>query len=243
MEAVEFRKHLSENIIPFWNQLKDEKYGGFWGYMDYKLQINKESEKGVILNNRILWFYSTAYSLLKEPELLEMAKHAYGFLTDYCYDAKHGGVYWSVTFDGKALDDSKHTYNQAFAIYALSAFYEASRNKEALELAYKLHDVIEGKCRDNNGYLEAFNRDFTPTTNEKLSENGVMAERTMNTLLHVMEAYAELYRVDGVGAIRDNLYEIMRLFRDKIYDSEKRRFKVFFDLDYHSLIIQWIIQL
>jgi len=70
-------------------------------------------------------------------------------------DEKYGGVYWSVTFDGKALDDSKHTYNQAFAIYALSAFYEASGNKEALELAYKLYDVIEGKCRDNNGYLEA----------------------------------------------------------------------------------------
>ncbi len=48
---------------------------------------------------------------------------------------------------------------------------------------------------DEYGYLEAFTRDFKPESNEKLSENGVMAEKTMNTLLHVFEAYTELYRV------------------------------------------------
>lgn len=63
----------------------------------------------------------------------------------------------------------KHTYNQAFCIYALSSYYEASGDAEALELAKKLFTLIETTCMDEVGYLEAFTRDFKPESNEKLS--------------------------------------------------------------------------
>lgn len=108
-----------------------------------------------------------------------------------------GGVFWSVTREGAVYDSTKHTYNQAFAIYALSAYYEATGSEEALELAGELFRLIETACRDEGGYLEAFDRNFVPVSNEKLSENGVLAERTMNTLLHVFEAYTGYYRVSG----------------------------------------------
>ena len=236
MQAIEFKEHLTQNLIPFWNRLKDTEYGGFYSYMSKDLEIDKTSEKGVILNNRILWFYSTAYRLLRDPSLLAMADHAFSFLINHCYDSQYGGVYWSVSHDGKPIDETKHTYNQAFAIYALSAYYEVSQNKAALHIAYALYRLIESKCRDTDGYLEAFHLDFTPTSNEKLSENGVMAERTMNTLLHVMEAYTELYRVDSFAMIGNSLREILDLFKDKIYNSQKQICEVFFDKDYHSLI-------
>ncbi|MDA6840355.1 N-acylglucosamine 2-epimerase, partial [Escherichia coli] len=73
--------------------------------------------------------------------------------------------------------------------------FDATGDTEALELAKSLQQIIETHCTDEYGYLEAFTRDFKPESNEKLSENGVMAEKTMNTLLHVFEAYTELYRV------------------------------------------------
>lgn len=236
MEAKVFQKHLENNLIPFWNRMKDEINGGFYGYADAKGNPDTKSVKGVILNSRILWFYASAYQLLRKPELLEMADHAYRFLVDYCFDSQYGGVYWSVNYDGTICDDTKHTYNQAFAIYALSAYYQASKRKEALNLAYVLYRVIEEKCRDSNGYLEAFRRDFTPSSNEKLSENGVIAERTMNTLLHVLEAYSELYHADPFYEVGDSIRSILRLFETKIYDSEKQICDVFFDIDYHSLI-------
>lgn len=236
MEARVFQEHLEKNLIPFWNRMKDEKNGGFYGYADSEGIPDPESVKGVILNSRILWFYSSAYHLLRKPELLKMADHAYRFLTDFCLDSQYGGVYWSVNYDGTVCDDTKHTYNQAFAIYALSAYYQASHKKEALHFAYGLYRVIEEKCRDNNGYLEAFRRDFTPSSNEKLSENGVLAERTMNTLLHVLEAYSELYRADQFYEVGDSIRRILRLFENKIYDSEKQICDVFFDLNYNSLI-------
>ncbi len=165
-----------------------------------------------------------------------MADHAYQFMTDHCFDSQYGGIYWSVNYDGSVCDDTKHTYNQAFAIYALSAYYQASHKEEALQYSYALYRVIEEKCSDDAGYLEAFHRDFTPASNEKLSENGVLAERTMNTLLHVLEAYTGLYQADKSAGVGASIRNILRIFREKIYDPEKQICDVFFDAEYHSLI-------
>ncbi len=252
MKAEEFKRHLVQDIIPFWNKLKDEEFGGFYGSVAGDGTPIKDYMKGVILNNRILWFYSTAYRVLQDPELLSMADHAYKFLAEHCYDKNYGGVYWAIKYNGDVEDDLKHTYNQAFAIYALSAYYDASEKKEALDLAYSIYDIIESKCRDAGGYLEAYNRDFTPTINYELSENGVIAERTMNTLLHVLEAYSELYRVDryyttgysGSEAhcvnrypeVEASLKEILSLFKDKVYNPDKQICEVFFDHEYRTLI-------
>jgi len=236
VKADSFKKHLTESIIPFWNNCVDEEYGGFCGFVGHDMKKNRKSDKGVILHSRILWFYSTAYVLLKDKVLLSKADHAYNFLKEYCMDSENGGMFWSVTYDGQPSDDTKHTYNQAFAIYALSAYYEASNKEEALKIAYELYHLIEEKCRDKDGYLEAFDRTFHPASNEKLSENGVMATRTMNTLLHVMEAYTELYRVDANVKVKETLCEILDIFCSKIYNAEKGICEVFFDKDYNTLI-------
>ncbi len=232
----EIEKHLREKLIPFWEKLADWQYGGFYGYMGYDLKVNQQAEKGVILNSRILWFFSNAFLTLGDPDLLKYADHAFVFLRDFCVDGKYGGVYWSLTYDGKPLDETKHTYNQAFAVYALSSYYAAGKKAEALELAYDLYERIESCCRDKGGYGEAFDREFRPMSNEKLSENGVMAARTMNTLLHVFEAYTELYRVSRRETVADQMREILDVFEKKVYYPEKRRQEVFFDKDWNSLI-------
>ncbi|MDO5407172.1 MAG: AGE family epimerase/isomerase [Eubacteriales bacterium] len=232
----EIEQHLRSRLLPFWEGLRDQRFGGFYGYMDYDLKLDRRAVKGVILNSRILWFFSNAYLALGEPELLEYAKHAWLFLRDVCVDRTYGGVYWSMTFDGDVEDETKHTYNQAFAIYALASYYDASGDEQALRLAYELFDLIESRCRDEIGYGEAYDREFRPASNEKLSENGVMASRTMNTLLHVFEAYTELYRVDHQAEVEEKLREILDTFGDKIYNPQKRRQEVFFDDAWHSLI-------
>lgn len=236
MLADEIRKHLTETLIPFWKSVRDDEYGGYYGWLDYDLRLDKQAIKGCILNSRILWFFSNAYLLLKDVSLLEEAAHGYEFLKTYCLDQKNGGVYWSVTYDGKTEENLKHTYNQAFAIYALSSYYSASGDKEALEIAMNLFDLIEEKCTDEFGYLEAFTVDFQPMDNEKLSENGVMAEKTMNTLLHVFEAYTGLYAVTKDEKIAERLRWILDLFADKVYNPEKKRQEVFFDKKWNSLI-------
>lgn len=236
MLAQECKKELESGIIPFWKSMRDDRCGGYYGMLDYNLNLDKEAEKGCILNSRILWFFSNAYLLLKEESLLNEARHAYTFLKDYCLDRMYGGVYWSLNFDGTPLDTTKHTYNQAFAIYALSAYYEAAQDPQALELAKELFAIIEEKCTDEGGYLEAFTFDFQPESNEKLSENGVIAKRTMNTLLHVLEAYTQLYRVSGDANVRERLIWILETVEQKIYNPKLERQEVFFDENYQSII-------
>ena len=232
---AEIQSELIHHILPFWEGLLDAPQGGYIGRVEYDLTRRPEADKGCILNSRILWFFSEAYLLLGEERLLRHANHAYAML-EKMTDEQHGGVYWALHTDGTVADGTKHTYNQAFAVYALSSYFRASRDPLALERAQALFHVIETKCRDAGGYLEAFTADWQPESNEKLSENGVMATRTMNTLLHVLEGYTGLYQAWPDDAVRQRLYEILDIFENKVYNREKQRQEVFFDHEYRSLI-------
>ena len=247
----EAREHLLGRIIPFWRGLRDDVNGGWYGYMSYGLETDKDAVKGCILNSRITWFFANAYLWCKNglitagecekhgytPEdILAEARHGYEFLKEHCLDRTNGGIYWSLHADGTPEDTTKHTYNQAFCIYALSSYYEATADAEALKTAFELFELIEEKCTDEVGYLEAFTVDFKPESNEKLSENGVMAAKTMNTLLHVFEAYTQLYKVSKDERVGARLGWIMDTFADKIYNPERHRQEVFFDENYHSII-------
>lgn len=236
MKAEEIRQHLINDIIPFWKQLRDDEYGGYYGWMDFAHRIDKKAVKGCILNSRITWFFANAYTLLKDESLLDEARHGFAFLKEHCWDGENGGVYWSLTYDGAPEDTTKHTYNQAFAIYALSSYYEASGDREALSMAYRLYELIETRMRDALGYKEAFDASFHETDNEKLSENGVMAQKTMNTLLHVFEAYTELYRVDRDETVKAHILRIMDILEEKVYNPQLHRQEVFFDDKWNSII-------
>ena len=230
MKREEFVQELTGHIIPFWNKLRDDENGGFTGFMDSALNIDKKGEKGVILHSRILWFYSNAYMELKDPTLLDNARHAYEFLTEKCVDKEYGGVYWSMNYDGTVKDDFKHSYCQAFFIYALSSYYRASGDKNALKLAYEVMDLVEKYATDDVAYLETMARDWkSELANDELSENGLMADKTMNTTLHLMEAYTELYLADHSPKVLERLKFQLELTYDKIFDKQGNKLLVFFD--------------
>lgn len=232
----EIKNELVNNILPYWKSLKDDEFGGYYGFMDCDLNLDKTAPKGSILNSRILWTFSNAYMALGDKSLLEYAKHAYDFLVEKCYDKERGGVYWSVDYKGNPLDTIKHSYSTSFAIYALSSYYDVSHDESALELAKELFYLIEDKFRDEYGYKEAFTVDFKPQSNEHLSENGVMADKTMNTTLHAFEAYTELYRVSGFEPAKEAMLWILDIFKDKIYNPDRHRLEVFFDEKLNSII-------
>lgn len=236
MFEEEIKQHLTNHLIPFWQKLKDKENGGFYGWVGYDLHLDKKAVKGCILNSRILWFFSNAFMLLKDEELRVSADYAFSFMKDYCIDRKYGGVYWSVRYNGVPEDMTKYTYNQAFAIYALSSYYAATGNHRALELVWELYNLVEEKCTDKYGYMEAFSCAFEPEDNDKLSENGVIAKKTMNTLLHVLEAYTELYRVTKEEKVADRIRYLLDLLVDKIYNKDAGRQEVFFDKTWNSLI-------
>ena len=230
MIIEEVKKELTGHIIPFWNKLRDDENGGFYGFMSYNLKLDKQADKGVILHARILWFYSKAYITLGDKTLLDNARHAYEFIKNHCIDYEYGGVYWMMNYKGEPADTMKHTYNIAFAIYALSCYYNASGDKEALELAYKLFHDIENNTLDEYGYREAFDRQWNLVSNDALSENGLHADKTMNAILHLIEAYTELYKADHNEEVAKRLKFQLGQMRDIVYTSETNALKVFFVL-------------
>ncbi|MBO5473996.1 MAG: AGE family epimerase/isomerase [Lachnospiraceae bacterium] len=236
MMVEEIKKHLTECIIPFWKKLRDDEFGGYYGFMDHDLNVDKMAVKGCILNSRITWFFANAYMLLKDESLLEEARHGFAFMKEHCMDKENGGIFWSIQYNGEPEDTTKHTYNQAFSIYALSSYYDASKDEEALAMAKELFHLIEEKCTDEIGYKEAFDRQFQEIENDKLSENGVLADKTMNTLLHVFEAYTELYRVSHDKQVKARLEWIMDTIAEKIYNPRLHRQEVFFDREMHSIL-------
>lgn len=233
---------LEKGIIPFWSALRDTENGGFYGYLGYDLALDRKYDKGCILNSRILWFFSESALLMKEHDwslylqCKACAEHAYDFLVSHCIDSEHGGVYWSVDFMGSPSDTTKHTYNQAFAIYALSSYYKLSGDAEALGHAFDLYEIVERRCTDSIGYLESFTVDWKASENDKLSENGIIAQKTMNTLLHVFEGYSALYQVSGDSRVEESLKWILDIYEKRIFDPSLGRLLVFFDQDYNSIL-------
>ena len=246
----EIRAHLTDKILPFWRSLRDDENGGYCGLVSADLGRDFSAVRGGVLNARILWFFSEAARVLEGAEagdsrkmdagkgssLLSEADHAYEFLTGKLLDRERGGLFWSVKPDGTPEDTTKHTYAQAFAIYGLSAYYRVSGKKEAKEEALSLFHLIESRMRDEKGYLEAFTGDFRPAENDKLSENGVMADRTMNTALHLLEAYTELLDITGDAEVESALRGLVEILSGKMYNPEKHRLEVFFDREYRTLI-------
>ncbi|MBR6101269.1 MAG: AGE family epimerase/isomerase [Ruminococcus sp.] len=253
MIADEARKELTGHIVPFWASLRDDENGGFYGYMGYDLGIDKKADKGVILHSRILWFFSKCYSVLKDEIYRPLAFHAFEFIKNRCIDYDYGGVFWMTDYRGIPSDTMKHTYNIAFAVYALSCYYNAFGDRFALDLAYKLFADIEENTRDEYGYREAFSIDWQLIPNDALSENGLMADKTMNAVLHLIEAYTELYKADKNERVGERLRYLLDQVRDKIYDPERHALNVFFDTKFnvigdihsfgHDIEAAWLIDL
>ncbi|WP_018931191.1 AGE family epimerase/isomerase [Gracilibacillus lacisalsi] len=234
----EIQQHLEQKILPFWMQLKDEQHGGFYGEVDYHLEINKQADKGGIATARFLWTFSAAYRVTGKEEYLEHAHHLYHFLRDKLYDQEHLGIYWLVDYQGQPKDKRKHVYAQSFAIYALSEYYRVTKLEEALALANEIYHLIEEKGYDqqNRAYGEEFDQCWNPVSNEMLSENGVVAEITMNTHIHVLEAYTNLYKANPTDALKQRLLDLLEVHYQKIYNQDTNFLGVFFDKQWNSLV-------
>ncbi len=225
---------LTTHILPFWTALQDER-GGFYGRVLPDLTIQKDAPKGTIQTARILWCFSRSAMALGDPALRKTAEHAYRFLRDSMLDSQHGGAFWSVSAEGEPEDDQKYTYCQSFVIYALCAYAELTNEQEPLELARNLFAITEEKAGTENGYREAFDRAWNPVPDDYLSEHDLGAERTMNTTLHLLEAYTDLYRLTGDAAVRKALWNTLTLMDTRIYDPSRQALRVFFNEQFEEI--------
>jgi len=225
-------QHELKNILGYWMRFTpDEINGGFYGSVANNNEPSPTADKGVVLNARILWTFSAAYNETGESEYLEYANRAFQYLTKHFFDDSFGGVYWTVNSKGEKLNDRKQIYGLAFCIYGLSEYYKAAENKIALDLAIKLFWLIEYHAYDQakKGYFEAFTRDWKSITDLRLSSKDANEKKTMNTHLHIAEAYASLYKMWPDKKLKQQLESLLEVFAHHIVNSETHHLHLFFD--------------
>ena len=245
----EARVLLETNILSFWQErMVDYRQGGFYGRIDGYNVLHPDAEKGAVLNARILWTFAAAARVLNNTPYRILAARAYDYLMQRFIDREQGGVYWSLNADGTPLDTKKQTYAIAFAIYGLAEYVRLTNNQEALNAAIRLFEDLEAhaykwdnekmsKCK--NGYVEALTRNWQPIADMRLSEKDENGVFTMNTHLHVLEAYTNLYRVlknvqrDDVQGTKERITKQLRtlidIFANRIFDPATGHLMLFFD--------------
>ena len=245
----EARVLLETNILRFWQErMVDYRQGGFYGRIDGYNVLHPDAEKGAVLNARILWTFAAAARVLNNTPYRILAARAYDYLMQWFMDREQGGVYWSLNADATPLDTKKQTYAIAFAIYGLAEYVRLTNNQEALNAAIRLFEDLEAhaykwdnekisKC--TNGYVEALTRDWQPIADMRLSEKDENGVFTMNTHLHVLEAYTNLYRVlknvqrDDVQGTKERITKQLRtlidIFANRIFDPATGHLMLFFD--------------
>jgi cellobiose epimerase len=235
--AADAQRLLEENILPFWSTVMvDNRRGGFYGRQDGNGTIVEDAPRGAILNARILWSFSAAYRVLRRREYLDIATRAHDYMLRHFIDKEYGGVFWSVDADGNPLDTKKQTYAIGFAIYGFSEYARATGDEQALRTAIDLYRQIEAHCYDpvNGGYHEAMTREWQPMGDMRLSDKDENCDKTMNTHLHVIEPYTNLYRVWRDGGLRQQILGLVDVFTDKLLNPSTGHLDLFFNAEWQG---------
>ena len=219
-------------IADWWlDQTQDEHYGGFIGEVDSASKPVANAAKGSVLNSRLLWFFSTIAQLEPQPQFRNAADRAYGaFIENFC-DKEFGGTYWELTHDNSVLDDNKQVYAQCFYIYALAAYFKLTQDQQAIASALRIFDLLEEHALDRleGGYIESLDRQWQRKSTQRLSDEDLVAPKSMNTHLHVVEAYSALYEVTGAQKVAAALRSSIQLFDDYILDHDTGHLRMFFN--------------
>ncbi len=250
------RKELKENILPYWEKYsRDTTAGktGFFGKIDNDNSQDFEISRSIVMTSRFLWAYSVAARFFNDASYLEMADFAADVILNKYFDKENGGVYWSVFPDGTPDLSKKQIYGEAFCSYGLSEYAAALadlRGDKAgavlhMNKALELFDLMEKYALDkkDGGYIEACAIDWNKTDDMRLSSKDMNCPKSMNTNLHVMEAYTNIYRTLSVvmpeaSAKREEvgtaLKNLIRTTNTKIRQNDEH-LGMFFNMDWSRL--------
>ncbi len=245
---------MRENLLPFWATHSvdhSDPSNGFYGAIENDGTGIENAAKHIVLFTRYLWTWSAAWRVLEDPEYLELAHRAYDYLSGHFVDREHGGLFMELNADGTVSDSRKMTYGLSFAIYAFSEYYRATQNQESLQHAIDVYNLLEKHAFDSNygGYLELFSADW-----QYLEGEGVVAQgraKSMNTHLHLLEAYTNLYRVWPDGGLERRLINLVDIFDNHILNRETYHLELFFEADWtvsgrydsygHDIEFSWLL--
>jgi len=231
----QFENELTDNILNFWvKEVYDTSRSTFFGRITNDGKKFPEAPLSAVFTTRILWTFSAAYRFYPTAIYKKMADEAFRILIETFWDGENGGIYWSVFPDGRPEDTKKQFYAEAFFMYAMSEYWLAFKDEKAKQLAVSMFMLMEKYAFDPEfgGYLEATTADWKVTTDQRLSPKDLNVKKSMNTHLHILEAYTNLYRIHKVPEVEQKVEHLLRVFLDKILDEKTGHLILFFDKDW-----------
>jgi mannobiose 2-epimerase len=214
----------------------DETFGEDWSALD-------GAARSIVYQSRLTWLAARAAAIEPERavEFLTYTRHGVKFLAEKQWDRQHGGLFWSVNRGGEPNGSdgaAKHAYGMAFAIYAAAASFEVTHDPAALELAKKTFLWLDQHAHDadHGGYFEALSREGTPI----LSGNGNdsigtrLGRKSMNTHIHLLEAFTQLHKVWPDESVRRRLREVFDVCLHKVY-TDPGYLTMFFTPDWKAV--------
>jgi cellobiose epimerase len=245
-------RELRGDILPFWlRYTRNPANGGYYGLIAADMTVRPAAPRGALLTSRILWTFSTAYRVYRDPAYLEMARWAYRDLMDHFWDREHGGLYWTIAADGTPMDMHKQIYGQVFGVYALAEFYRASGEPRALDEAIAIYSLIEAHARDREfgGYFDALDRGWARLGTQRNLLG--RAPKSQNSHIHILEAYTGLLRVWPDPGLRENQRALVEVTLAHIIDPNTHHLILFMKDDWtpigdevsygHDIELSWLL--
>lgn len=238
---------LMHHDVNWWFPRSVDPDGGFFETYDKHDQPTIEEYRTTVFQARMTWTAAVLAEHLPEhrERFTRYALHGARYLREHLADPEHGGYFWARSPDGRPVDrwrDDKHVYATAFAIYALAAVEKAAPGHGALEAAQEAFDWLESHAYDNEhgGYLEALTGDGQPMLKPQNRPDPARThdaigtrygDKSMNSHLHLMEAFVELYTVWPDEHLRRRIGELESLHRENIY-ADPGGLHMFFSRDW-----------
>jgi mannobiose 2-epimerase len=234
--AGQIERHWKTEMLAKWfPRCVDLEHGGFRPNFREDWSPGDQNDKTIVFQARMTWV--CAQVAMRCPELraeyLKYTRHGVDFLVGTMWDSRHGGFFWGLDEAGKITPrygGEKHVYGIAFAIYGLSAAYEATHDDRALDLARRTFAWLDEHAHDavHGGYYEALARTGQPilTSVAQTASQGQRRDadfistaygfKSMNAHIHLLEALTALNRVCKDTAVRERLREVFTIVREKI---------------------------
>lgn len=211
-----------ESISNFWiSAMPDHENSGFLAGINSLGEVDRKGSKGLVLNARILWTFSTL-SISDSLRFKPTADRAYNYIITHFKDPDYRGYFWSVDQKGNPNQTRKQIYAHAFLLYGMTAYYKVSKDQLILDQVFTIFEYIEeiGRNQTFGGYCEAFNRNGSELSDKRLSDKDLNEPLSLNTHLHIIESYTSLYRLIPDAKIKSAILHLQKLFQDYILKSD-----------------------
>ncbi len=234
--AREVEADLTGGILPFWLEHTVDPAGGFYGTVRNDGSAVPDADKGAVLNARILWTFSRAFRTYGLESYRAAADRAAAYFKQHFIDSRFGGVYWTLDVEGVPKDVTKQTYAAAFGIYGLAEHFRATGDLSSLEAAQGLFRSLQERNRDRarGGYLEVLARDGSRTDTKGI-DGHAGATKTMNTHIHLLEGFTNLYLAWPDPEVKQALVELLGILQTRLYDAQTHHLVLYCDDDWRPM--------